>query len=400
MRLLFKNAQVATMATTAEYGLRDDVSVVVDGGVVADLVSESSTSFADVEVIDCEGMLLTPGLIDCHTHLVYAGDRALEFSERISGTSYEQLSSQGRGIQSTVKMTRAASSDSLYAQSVRRLELLKAEGVTSVEIKSGYGLSLDAEKKILDVIAKLSTECPVRVHKTFLGAHAVPQEYAKDSDAYVDLVCEEMMPALAARGLIDSVDAFCESVGFSVAQVGKVFDVATLLGLRVRLHAEQLGHTGGARLAARYRALSVDHIEYMRPDEAKLLAESGTTAVLLPGAFYYLQEEILPPIDALREHGVRIAVATDSNPGSSPICSLLTVMNMACILFGLSPEEALAGVTRNAAHALGEGDRVGTIEPGKLADLVLWDVNHPSELCYRIGENRCRRVWVGGQERP
>ena len=382
--------------------MRRSAAVRFADGSITDIVP---TKFAhsmcpDADLVDCKGRVVTPGLIDCHTHLVYAGDRCAEFCERLYGASYKEAAKQGKGIQVTVAHTRSASPTALFEQSARRLNKLLAEGVTTVEIKTGYGLDVEAEQKMLNVACELEVTSEVKIHKTFLGAHAVPLEFGDDSDAYIDYVCEEMLPKLHATGKVDAVDAFCETVGFSLQQVKRVITAAQALGLPIKLHAEQLSNSGGARLAAQFGALSVDHLEYLDPADAPYLSKQGTTAVLLPGAYYYLREHRLPPIDALRASNVRIAIATDCNPGSSPICSLLTVMNMACVLFGLTPEESIAGVTRNAAHALGQSESTGTIEVGKQADLVLWDIRDPAELCYALGDNRCMRTWVNGIERP
>ena len=399
---ILRNVSLATMAEGAERcGVLEDAVLGFRDGVITDVETDLSRVLidADASVVDCAGMTLTPGLIDCHTHLVFAGDRSAEFNERLSGKSYSELTAHGRGIHSTVAQTRSADTAMLYRQSAPRLEALMAEGVTTVEIKTGYGLDIDSEKKMLQVACDLEDANRIDVHKTFLGAHAVPLGFPGGPDAYIEHVCTEMMPELEATGRLGSVDAFCETVAFSAHQVARVFAAADRLELRVRLHAEQLSDSGGARLAAEHNALSVDHLEYLSSSDAAFLGERGTTAVLLPGAFYFLQESRKPPVDALRASSVPIAVATDCNPGSSPMCSLLTAMNMACLLFGLTPEEALAGVTRNAARALGQEASKGTIEVGKRADLVLWDIHDPAELCYRLGENRCRRVWVNGVER-
>lgn len=401
-QIVFRNVNVATMTDGQRpFGMLEGATLRIRDGIITHIETDARDRTADgpTRTVDCRGMMLTPGLIDCHTHIVYAGERSAEFTERLSGRSYSELASQGRGIQATVAKTRAASVACLYRQSLARLDSLMAEGVTTVEIKTGYGLDIESEKKMLQVACALEARNEVEVHKTFLGAHALPREFDNDADAYIDHVCTEMLPELYATGELDSVDAFCETVGFSIDQVRRVFVGAAKLGLPVRLHAEQLSDSGGARLAADHDALSVDHLEYLNPADAPHLASRGTTAVLLPGAFYFLRESRKPPVEALRANNVPIAVATDCNPGSSPLSSLVTAMNMACLLFGLTPEEALAGVTRNAARALGEGDSKGTIEVGKRADLALWDIRDPAELCYRIGENRCTRTWVNGLER-
>ena len=346
---------------------------------------------------DGRGAIVTPGLIDCHTHLVFGGNRAAEFAQRLAGASYEEISRAGGGIVSSVRATRAQSEDELYAQALRRLDALRAEGVTAVEIKSGYGLNLDAERKMLRVARRLGETRPVTVRTTFLGAHALPPEYAGRADAYVDQVCQVMLPALHDEGLVDAVDVFCERIGFTLAQSERVFQAAVDRGLPVKMHAEQLSLMGGAALAARYKALSADHLEYL--DEAGVLAlrDAGTVAVLLPGAYYFLRETQLPPIDLLRRHGVPIALATDSNPGTSPSTSLLMVLNMACTLFRMTVGEALDAVTVNAARALGCPGVTGRLQVGDRADFVLWDVEDPAELAYWIGLPRCREVVWGGK---
>ena len=401
-QVVLRNANLATMVEGQRpFGMLEGATLRIQDGMIADITLNGAPDQSEEgsSEIDCGGMLLTPGLIDCHTHLVHAGNRAKEFSERLSGSSYADQADQGKGILSTVAQTRSSSTAELYRQSMRRLEALMGEGVTTVEIKTGYGLNTVPEKKMLRVACELESNNMIDVHKTFLGAHAVPGEFSGDADAYIDYVCSEMLPQLAATGELDSVDAFCDTVGFTVDQVRRVFASASEHELPVRLHAEQLSDSGGARLAADHGALSVDHLEYLNPSDARYLARKDTTAVLLPGAYYFLLGTKKPPVDALRANGVPMAVATDCNPGSSPLCSLLIAMNMACILFGLTPEESVAGVTRNAAQALGEAASKGTIEVGKRADLVLWDLQDPARLCYPLGENRCSRVWVNGVER-
>lgn len=350
-------------------------------GLVAATVSEH----------DLEQRWVTPGLVDCHTHLVYAGCRADEFAKHLCGVSYEEIARSGGGINSTVRSTRAASEDELFHQSARRLEALLAEGVTAIEIKSGYGLDLATERKMLKV-ARLGESYPVSVFTTFLGAHAIPPEFAGRPDDYIELVCDEMLPALHNERLIDAVDVFCENIGFTIAQTERVYQKASELGLRVKMHAEQLSNMGGARLAARYHALSADHLEHL--DEAGVVAmkEMGVVAVLLPGAFYFLRDTKLPPIDLLRRHRVPIAISTDSNPGTSPTTSLLLMMNMACTLFRMTAAEALSGVTEHAALALGKRDLYGTLAPGRFADFCVWDVEHIEELAYWSGFNPCRLV--------
>jgi len=347
---------------------------------------------ANAAVHDLEARLVTPGLVDCHTHLVFAGNRAEEFAMRLEGATYEEVAKQGGGIVSTVRNTRAASEDALFAQSLRRLDALLAEGVTALEIKSGYGLDLPTERKILRVARRLAAARPVTIATTFLGAHALPAEYAGRADAYIDHVCNDMLPALHAEGLVDAVDVFCERIAFTLEQAERVFTAAERLNLPVKMHAEQLSLMGGAQLAAKHRALSADHLEFL--DEAGVIAmrESGTVAVLLPGAFYFIREKQLPPIDLLRRHGVPIALATDNNPGTSPTTSLLLMLNMGCTLFRLSVAEVLAGVTRHGAKALGHPDVAGEIKVGAMADFIAWEIDSLSELAYWSGLDRCALV--------
>lgn len=348
---------------------------------------------------DGEGCWLTPGLIDCHTHIVYAGSRSNEFEARLQGISYEAIARQGGGILSTMRATRTATEAALLEASLPRIAQLLSEGVTTLEIKSGYGLNLENERKMLRVARRLSTLLPIRISTTFLGAHALPPEYSGQPDAYLDLVCNDMLPVLAAEGLIDAVDAFCEKIGFSTAQTERVFQAAQQQGLPVKLHAEQLSDQGGALLAAHYGAQSADHLEYLSSHGITALAKAGTVAVLLPGAFYFLRETACPPVQALRTAGVPIAIATDCNPGTSPMTSLLLAMNMACTLFRLTPREALAGVTQHAAKALGMEKDIGSLEAGKIADFSLWAIEHPRDLAYGIGGNPCRHVVNGGVQR-
>ena len=398
---LWTDCAVATMQAGSErpYGLIDDAALVLDGERVL-WVGERQALPAELrsrclQQQDGGGALITPGLIDCHTHLVYAGDRAREFELRLNGASYEEIARSGGGIASTVRDTRAASPEALQAQSLVRLQALMAQGVTTVEIKSGYGLALESERQMLHVARALGRELPVSVCTTFLGAHAVPPEFAGRSDGYVDAVLA-MLAQLHAEGLVDAVDAFCEGIGFSPAQTRRVFAAAQTLGLPVKLHAEQLSDSGGAAMAAGFGALSCDHLEWLSEEGAAAMAAAGTVAVLLPGAFYFLRETRLPPLALLRQYGVPMAIATDCNPGSSPCSSLLLMLNMACTLFRMTPEEALAGVTRHAAHALGLADR-GVIAPGMRADLVLWSVRHPAELSYAIGANPHRQTIFAGE---
>ncbi len=378
---------------------------VVEGGAVAEQAGRIVFAGAMADLpsgldakarTDLDGRWVSPGLIDCHTHLVHGGDRAREFELRLQGATYEEIARAGGGIRSTVAATRAASEDDLVASALTRLDALLAEGVTTIEIKSGYGLETEAETKMLFAARRLADERPVTVATTFLGAHAVPPEFEGDTEGYIRSVAREQLPSIAADNLADAVDGFCETIAFSPDQMALVFDAARALGLPVKLHAEQLSNLGGAKLAARYGALSADHLEYLDEDGVAAMAQAGMTAVLLPGAFYFLRERQLPPVDALRLAGVPIAIATDSNPGSSPLTSLLLTMNMAATLFRLTVEECLLGVSRNAARALGRLDEIGTLEAGKACDLAIWDIEAPAELVYRIGFNPLhRRVWRG-----
>jgi imidazolonepropionase len=401
---IWYNANVATMAADRKaYGLVRNGAVCVRQGVIewvgpTDALPAETFDTA-IERRDCRGGLVTPGLVDCHTHLVYAGNRAAEFEMRLRGASYEEVARAGGGIMSTVAATREADEDRLLEQCTPRLQSLLDNGVTTIEIKSGYGLDLETELKMLRVVRRLAEQSPADVRATFLGAHAVPPEYAGEPDAYIDLVCREMLPAVAHEGLAEAVDAFCEGVAFSPSQVERVFIAAEDLGLAVKCHAEQLSHLGGARLAARCGALSVDHLEYLDESDVPVLADYGTVAVLLPGAFYVLGETRLPPIEALRRHKVPMALASDSNPGTSPVLSLTLMLNMGCTLFRITPEEALAGVTREGARALGLVDEAGTIEPGKRADLALWRIHEPGELSYHVGGNPCEAVMFAGRTR-
>jgi imidazolonepropionase len=389
--VLLTHLKLATMM--GGYGLIEDGAVLIEGGAVS-WAGQAIDAPAGRETVDCQGRLATPGLIDCHTHLVYGGNRAAEFEQRLTGVSYAEIAKSGGGIMSTVHATRAASTEDLTRSALIRLDCLLAEGVTTVEIKSGYGLDVETECKMLSVARKLATLRPVTIKTTFLGAHTFPAEYKDNRQAYVDLVCNKALPA--AKDLADAVDGFCEGIAFSVAETEQVFKVAQALGLPVKLHAEQLSNLGGAKLAARYQALSVDHIEYLDEEGVAAIAGSGTIAVLLPGAFYYLREKQAPPVEALRRHGVPIAIATDLNPGSSPIHSLLATMNMACVLLGLTPEEALQGVTVNPARALGLKDR-GVIAPGHRADIALWNTDRPGDLAYPLGFNPLQAVIQGGR---
>lgn len=389
---LFRGGRLATLAGDAGWGLVDDGGLIVDGdllrwvGPLADLPAEA----AGAEVVELRGALVTPGLVDCHTHLVYGGNRANEFEQRLLGASYADIAQTGGGIRSTVAATRAATESELLASATRRARALVGEGVTTLEVKSGYGLDAATEARMLRVARQLRD---VDVRTTYLAAHAVPLSYA-NADAYVDAVCR-WLPELHAEGMVDAVDAFCEHIAFTPAQVARVFDTARQLGLPVKLHAEQLSDQGGAAMACSYRALSCDHLEYLSADGVQAMAASGAVAVLLPGAFYALKETRLPPVAALREAGVPIAVATDHNPGTSPTLSPLLMMNMACVLFGLTPEEALRGMTVNGARALGLRDR-GQLVAGQRADFCVWDASHPRELAAYFGHNPLiERVWRG-----
>ena len=389
--MLLTNLQLTTM--TGGYGLIPDAAIRIDGQAIAWAGPRSAAPAGDA--IDCGGKLVTPGLIDCHTHLIYGGNRANEFEMRLNGASYAEIAKSGGGINATVRATRSATEQDLRKAALKRLDSLLAEGITTIEIKSGYGLDVETEVKMLRVARGLATSRPVDVVTSFLGAHTFPPEYKDDHAGYVKLVCERALPAAAKERLADAVDGFCEGIAFSAAEMEQVFKAAKALGLPVKLHAEQLSNLGGARLAARYNALSVDHIEYLDEAGVTAIAASGTVAVLLPGAFYYLREKQLPPVAALRSHRVPIAIATDLNPGSSPVHSLLSSMNMACVLFGLTPEEALLGVTAHAARALGLKDR-GRIAPGLKADLAFWDVERPGELAYPLGLNPLAAVIRNG----
>ena len=397
---LLLNATLATFAGDTPYGLIEQAAIAMHHGRIAwlgrvnDLPAAPSLLADVVESLD--GALVTPGLIDCHTHLVFGGDRADEFDLRLNGASYEQIARAGGGILSTVGATRAASEDALYAQALPRAQTLLADGVTTLEIKSGYGLELESERRMLRVARRLGRELGITVRTSFLGLHALPPEYLERRADYVSLVCDEMLPALAAEGLVDAVDAFCEGIGFSREETLRLFERAKQLGLPVKLHAEQLSDQDGAALVAEYRGLSADHLEHLGESGIKAMAAAGTVAVLLPGAFYALRETQLPPVALLRHHAVPMAIATDCNPGTSPLLSLRLAAGMACTLFRLTPEEALRGITVNAARALGLADR-GTLAVGQRADMVVWNARRPAELCYWIGGSLARRIYVGGE---
>jgi len=391
-RKVLTNARLASMA--APFCERGALVIAGDSVLWAGAEADLPAEHTDAERHHMQGRLITPALIDCHTHIIHGGHRAREFEMRLEGASYEEIARAGGGIVSTVEATRGASEAELLAQALPRLDALIAEGVTTIEVKSGYGLDIDTELAMLRVARRLAIERPVRVRTTFLGAHAVPK--GQGADAYLDEVCIPALRAAHAQGLVDAVDGFCEGIAFSPAQIACVFDVAAGLGLPVKLHAEQLSHLGGTALAAKYGALSADHVEYATDNDARLMAGAGTVAVLLPGAFYFIRETQQPPVAAFRAHGVPMALATDCNPGSSPLTSLLLTMNMACTFFRLTPDEALRGVTVNAARALGLSD-CGVIAPGKRADLAVWNVETPAELAYRIGFNPLHQRYFGGR---
>jgi imidazolonepropionase len=388
---IWRNARLATMSPSLPgMGVVENGAVVTQGSRIAfvgrDADLPASTAMS-AEVVDCEGRWITPGLIDCHTHLVHAGNRANEFEMRLAGATYEEVARAGGGIVSSVRALRAASEDDLVAETLPRLDALIAEGVTTVEVKSGYGLDLANEVKSLRAARRLAEERPVSVTTTFLGAHALPPEAAGDKDAFIDRVAKDILPAIAVQGLADAVDGFCEGIAFSPEQIERIFQAARAHGLPVKLHADQLSNLGGAELAARYGALSADHLEYTDEVGARAMAKAGTVAVILPGAFYFIRETRKPPVDLFRRHGVAMAVATDCNPGTSPLTSLLLTMNMAATLFGMTVDECLLGVTRHAAAALGLAAETGSLEVGKRADLAIWNIGRPAELVYRMGFN-------------
>ncbi len=398
---LFRNARLVTCdPRRGGLGVVEDGAVAAENGAIlfAGEAADLPAGFASrAETIDCEGRLVTPGLIDCHTHLIHAGDRSAEWERRLQGASYAEIARAGGGILSTVAATRAASEDELVAAALPRLDALVAGGVTTIEIKSGYGLDPQNEAKMLRAATRLRAERDVAIVRTFLGAHALPPEAEGDKDSYIDQVCRRQLPLVVGERLVDAVDSFCETIAFSPEQIDRVFDAARAHGLPVKLHAEQLSNLGGAKLAARHGALSADHLEYLDAEGVAAMRERGTVAVLLPGAFYCLKETQRPPVRLLREAGVPMAVATDCNPGSSPLTSLLLAMNMAATLFGLTVEECVLGATRNAAHALGLGAEIGTLKPGKRCDLAIWDVERPVELVYRMGFNPLWRRVRGGR---
>ncbi|MER2105046.1 MAG: imidazolonepropionase [Pseudomonas atacamensis] len=398
MKTLWQHCHVATMANGA-YSIIEDAAIVTSGSLIEWIGPRTQLPSGEYPALnDLQGAWVTPGLIDCHTHTVFGGNRSGEFEQRLQGVSYAEIAAQGGGIASTVRATREASEDELFASAAKRLKSLMRDGVTTVEIKSGYGLDLANERKLLRVIRRLAEELPISVRSTCLAAHALPPEYKDRADDYIDLVCEQMLPALAAEGLVDAVDAFCEYLAFSPEQVERVFVAAQQLGLPVKLHAEQLSSLHGSSLAARYKALSADHLEFMDEDDAIAMAAADTVAVLLPGAFYFLRETQLPPMEALRKHKVKIAIASDLNPGTSPALSLRLMLNMACTCFRMTPEEALAGATLHAAQALGMAQTHGSLEVGKVADFVAWDIERPADLAYWLGGDLDKRVVRHGVE--
>lgn len=398
MRTLWQHCHVATMAE-GRYSAIEDAAIVTRAGLIEWIGPRAELAPVDADrTVDLGGAWVTPGLIDCHTHAVFGGNRSGEFEQRLQGVSYAEIAAQGGGIASTVRATRAASEDELFASARQRVQALMRDGVTTIEVKSGYGLDLANERKMLRVARRLADELPLAVRATCLAAHALPPEYAGRPDDYIAHICDEMLPTLAAEGLVDAVDAFCEHLAFSPAQVERLFIKACELGLPVKLHAEQLSSLHGSSLAARYQALSADHLEFMTEEDAIAMAAAGTVAVLLPGAFYFLRETQLPPMDALRRHGVKIALASDLNPGTSPGLSLRLMLNMGCTCFRMTPEEALAGVTVHAATALGLGDSHGSLEVGKVADFVAWQIERPADLAYWLGGDLPKRVVRKGNE--
>lgn len=399
--ILITDANIATMdpAVDAPYGTIENAAIAVKDGKIAWLGAQTDLPEFDAlatPTVSAKGQWLTPGLIDCHTHLVFAGSRAEEFEQRLQGVSYEQIAANGGGIASTVRATREADHETLFVSAKERLNALYAEGVTTVEVKSGYGLDCENEIKLLEVARLLGENHPVDVKTTFLGAHALPPEYKGRSDEYIDLVCGEMLDRVVEAGLADAVDAFCENVGFSNEQTRRVFEAAKKHNLPVKLHAEQLSNQHGAELVAEFNGLSADHIEHLDEAGIQAMAKAGTAAVLLPGAFYFLRETKYPPIELLQQYQVPIAISTDFNPGTSPLCSLHLMMNMACTIFRMTPEQALAGVTRNAAGALGLDDR-GVLKVGARADIAHWQISHPAQLSYQFGVNKLLNLWILGR---
>lgn len=398
MKKLWTNCHVATMQD-GQYSSIESAAIVTLAQHIHWIGAEKDVPVDDyAEIIDLNGAWVTPGLIDCHTHSVFGGNRSVEFEKRLQGVSYAEIAASGGGIASTVRATREASEEQLLASALKRIRCMLKDGVTTIEIKSGYGLDYSNERKMLRVIRQVAQTLPMTVKSTCLAAHALPPEYQDQSDAYIEHICTEMLPKLHQEGLVDAVDAFCEHLAFSPAQVERVFKAAQALNLPVKLHAEQLSSLGGSTLAARYHALSADHLEYMTEADAKAMAASGTVAVLLPGAFYFLRETKYPPLDSLQQHGVRIALSSDLNPGTSPALSLRLMLNMGSTLFRLTPEQALAGITTHAAYALGLQDTHGTLEQGKVADFIAWDIEHPSEIVYWLGGDLSKRIIQHGNE--
>ncbi|AXQ99262.1 imidazolonepropionase [Pseudoalteromonas piscicida] len=399
--LLIIDVNIATMDPNLDtpYGAIENAAIAIKDGKINWLGPRSELPEVDAiatPIHKANGQWLTPGLIDCHTHILFAGSRANEFEQRLLGASYQEIAAQGGGIASTVKATRLADRETLYVNGKNRLNSLLKEGVTTVESKSGYGLDVENELKLLEINQLLNEHHPIDVHSTFLGAHALPPEYKDNSQAYIDLVCDEMLPQVASRQLATAVDVFCENVGFTYQQTEQVFTRAQQLGLQVKCHAEQLSNQHGSELVAKFKGLSADHIEYLDEAGVEAMAKGDVTAVLLPGAFYFLRETQLPPIDLLRKHKVAMALASDFNPGTAPLCSLRLMLNMACTLFRMTPEEALSGVTVNAAKALGLSDR-GVLKVGTRADLALWDITHPAQLSYQFGVADLSNLWILGK---
>lgn len=400
--VLFIGFNLATMTDGGQsYGELKGSALAIGAGKILWIGKESDLpvySQEAVKVVQGDGKWITPGLIDCHTHIIYGGDRANEFEMRLQGKSYQEIAENGGGIVSTVKATRAASEEELYQSALKRLSALQAEGVTTLEIKSGYGLDLENEIKMLNVAEKLHQNTSVSVHKTFLGAHTVPQEYKDKPDDYINMVCEQMLPSIAQAKLADAVDVFCENIGFTLEQTEKVFKAAAQHDLKIKVHAEQLSNIGATELASKYKALSSDHIEYLDSAGIAAMAQANMVAVLLPGPFYFIRETQLPPIELLRENNVAMAIATDSNPGTSPLNSILLMLNMACTLFKLTPSEALAGITCNAAKALGVEHSIGKIAQGMVADLAIWDIESPAQLAYQFGVTPLAAVYKQGKK--
>ncbi|MDW7549227.1 imidazolonepropionase [Pseudoalteromonas peptidolytica] len=399
--LLIIDVNLATMDPTLDnpYGAIENAAIAIKDGKISWLGPCSSLPEIDAlatPIHKANGQWLTPGLIDCHTHILFSGSRANEFEQRLLGASYQEIAAQGGGIASTVKATRLADRESLFVNGKDRLNSLLREGVTTVESKSGYGLDVDNELKLLEINQLLNDHHPIDVHSTFLGAHALPPEYKDNSQAYIDLVCDTMLPLVAERQLATAVDVFCENVGFSYQQTKQVFERAQALGLKIKCHAEQLSNQHGSELVADFKGLSADHIEYLDEAGVKAMAKGDVTAVLLPGAFYFLRETQKPPIELLRKHQVAMAIASDFNPGTAPLCSLRLMLNMACTLFRMTPEESLCGVTRNAAKALGLKDR-GILRIGMRADLALWNITHPAQLSYQFGIADLSNLWILGK---